>query len=194
MTASPVNHLPLVLIIPGSQRGQQYDHANPRHYSEKWSTNHNQRRVGTKSRSSLGSDVSHRSYTGSGSLCSGRWAVFRVDLSVNINQMRTNRSGGQNADVKQKSMNTFHSWLGRIGGLIVMKGVRLWGPPLRGSGAIMAIEILGGLQFFTLIPAFTDICGTNISASQQETFVRPHTFTQMDTLVRTQDFLQRSVL
>ena len=91
--------------------------------------------------------------------------------------MQTNTSGGPSADVKQESMKTFHSWLGRIGGLIVPESVRLWGPPVRGSWAIMAIEIPDGLQFFNIIPAFTDVCGKHIISIA----VQIHLCTQRDT-------------
>lgn len=46
--------------------------------------------------------------------CSGCWAALRGDLSVDINQMQGNTRGRPSADVKQKRMNAFHSWLGRI--------------------------------------------------------------------------------
>lgn len=89
------------------------------------------------------------------------WAVSRGDLSVNINQMQTNTSGGLSADLKQKSMNTFHSWLGRAEGLIELELVRLWGPPCNGVEQLWPAEIPGGLNFSCLYRPKTQVQHTH---------------------------------
>lgn len=68
-------------------------------------------------------------------------------------------------------MKTFHSWLGRIGGLIVLELVRLWGPPW----AIITIQIPCRLQFFPVIQTYVES-----TYQQQDTLVHTHTFTQRD--------------
>lgn len=71
-------------------------------------------------------------------------------LSVNINQMQANASGGQSAaNVPQKLVNAFHSRLGRMGELIVPALVGFGAPPKPGCGPTAAIWIFF-FSFFCL--------------------------------------------
>lgn len=61
-------------------------------------------------------------------------------------------------------------------------GLRLWGPPMRGSWAIVAIQVPDRLQFFYCNPALAvlrhTVCAyiaTHVSASQRDTLVHAHT-------------------
>lgn len=66
--------------------------------------------------------------------------------------MQRNTSSRPSADVKLKSMNTFHSWLGSIEGLIVLELVRLWGPPCEGIEQLWPLKFLADYSFFYCNP------------------------------------------
>lgn len=103
----------------------------------KWSATHNP--IG-------GNSVWARPRADSGGLCSGRQSRG-AEVSVNINQMRTNASGDQSAKhVTQKLTEAFYSWLGRMGELIVPALVPFGALPKLGCS--LAAAVPGRVFFF----------------------------------------------
>lgn len=138
-------------------------------------------RTGTKSQSSVGSNVlwsfiDHQWKTLLWQLsCFGEWFVSKYQSNADKHKCWA-ECRCKAKELVHISQLTWQDW--RINCAGVSQSLRA---PMRGSWAIMAIEIPGGLQFFTVIPAFTDKCGKHVSASQQDTLVHTYTFTQKDT-------------